>query len=273
MESVHFSSDKLQKTLQTENRPGSPGKLAVSLTFARRALLKIRYQPEQLLDVTFFPVLMTLMFTYLFGGALAGSTSQYLQFLIPGILVQTVIFTTVFTGVSLNTDIAKGVNDRIRSMPVWSPAPLVGGLLADAVRYAMASVVVLIIGLVLGFRPTTDIIAIAAAIVLVLVFAFSLSWVFTTIGLVMRTSAATMGISMTLLLPFTFVSNILVNPVTMPSWLRALVTINPVSLLTTAVRELMHNQFDWAAISWVFVASACFIAVFAPITMRLYRRK
>ncbi|MFT8390843.1 MAG: ABC transporter permease [Sporolactobacillus sp.] len=273
MESINQTLAGLEEALQADSRPKPCGKWAASLTFARRALLKIRYQPEQLLDVTFFPVLMTLMFTYLFGGALAGSTAKYLQLLIPGILVQTVIFTTVFTGVSLNTDIAKGVNDRIRSMPVWRPAPLVGGLLADAVRYAIASIVVLIIGLILGFRPTENYVAIAAAIGLVLVFAFSLSWVFTVIGLVMRTSAATMGISMTLLLPFTFVSNILVNPETMPSWLRTFVTINPVSQLTTAVRELLNGRIDSIAVLWVFIASACFIAVFAPLTMRLYRTK
>ncbi|MFX3618985.1 MAG: ABC transporter permease [Sporolactobacillus sp.] len=262
-----------EQILLTDDRPPSPGKLSVSLTFARRALLKIRYQPEQLLDVTFFPVLMTLMFTYLFGGALAGSTGKYLQFLIPGILVQTVIFTTVFTGVALNTDISKGVNDRIRSMPVWSPAPLVGGLLADAVRYTMASVIVLIIGLILGYRPTANFPAIIAAIVLVLIFAFSLSWAFTTIGLIMKTSAAVMGISMTLLLPFTFVSNILVSPATMPSWLRAFVNVNPVSLLTSAVRELLSGTFSAASISWVLLASAIFIIIFAPLTMRLYRNK
>jgi ABC-2 type transport system permease protein len=264
---------KMRAALVEQERPPRPNGIATSLTFAWRALLKIKYVPEQLLDVTFFPVMFTLMFTYLFGGALAGSTSQYLQFLIPGILVQTVVFTTVYTGVSLNDDISKGTFDRFRSLPIWGPSPLVGALIADTVRYTIASIIVIVLGLILGFRPAGSILEIIAGIILVLIFAFSLSWIFTVIGLILQTSKAVMGISMTLLFPVTFASNIFVDPATMPGWLRAAVNANPVSMLTTAIRGLMGGRAAFAEIIWVLIASAVLILIFSPITMYLYRNK
>lgn len=267
------SADRLRTALLSAERPERANPLTNSLTFGWRALLKIKYVPEQLLDVTFFPVMFTLMFTYLFGGALAGSTSEYLQFLLPGILVQTVVFTTVYTGVALNTDISKGIFDRFRSLPIWSPAPLVGALLADTARYTIASVIVMVLGLVLGFRPGGGVIGVIAGIVLILIFAFSLSWIFTMLGLILRTPNSVMGVSMTVLFPVTFASNIFVDPATMPGWLRAFVDVNPVSLLTTAVRELMQGGPAAGDIGWVLLASAICIAVFAPITMALYKNK
>ena len=117
-------------------------------------MLKIKHVPEQLFDVTAFPIMFTLIFTYLFGGALAGSTNEYLHYLLPGILVQTVVFITIYTGLGLNTDITKGVFDRFRSLPIWRPAALVGALLGDLARYTMASTMVIVLGLVLGFRRT-----------------------------------------------------------------------------------------------------------------------
>ncbi|QAA21879.1 ABC transporter permease [Sporolactobacillus terrae] len=265
--------NKMRAALVDHKRPPHPNGFATSLAFTWRALLKIKYVPEQLLDVTFFPVMFTLMFTYLFGGALAGSTTDYLQFLIPGILVQTVVFTTVYTGVSLNEDISKGTFDRFRSMPIWGPSPLVGALLADTVRYTLASIIVIILGLILGFRPAGSVLGVVAGIMLVLIFSFSLSWVFTMLGLILQTTKAVMGISMTLLFPVTFASNIFVDPATMPGWLRAFVNINPVSILTTSLRQLMGGQVNGMQIIWVLVVSAVLILIFAPVTMYLYRNK
>ncbi|GEB77278.1 ABC transporter permease [Sporolactobacillus inulinus] len=265
--------NKMRAALVDHKRPPHPSGFTTSLAFAWRALLKIKYVPEQLLDVTFFPVMFTLMFTYLFGGALAGSTADYLQFLIPGILVQTVVFTTVYTGVSLNEDISKGTFDRFRSMPIWGPSPLVGALLADTVRYTLASIIVIILGLILGFRPAGGVLGVVAGIMLVLIFSFSLSWVFTMLGLILQTAKAVMGISMTLLFPVTFASNIFVDPATMPGWLRAFVNINPVSILTTSLRQLMGGQVNWMQIIWVLIVSAVLILIFAPVTMYLYRNK
>ena len=178
--------------------------------------MKIKHVPEQLFDVTAFPIMFTLIFTYLFGGALAGSTGEYLQYLLPGILVQTVVFITIYTGFGLNTDITKGVFDRFRSLPIWRPAALVGALLGDAARYTMASTMVVVLGLVLGFRPDGGVLGVLMSVALLLVFSFALSWIWTALGLVLRTPNSVMGVSMMVLFPLTFASNIFVDPRTMP---------------------------------------------------------
>lgn len=254
-------------------RPPRPNALSTSLSFGWRALLKIKHVPEQLFDVTMFPIMFTLLFTYLFGGALAGSTSAYIQFLLPGILVQTVVMITMYTGVTLNKDIEKGVFDRFRSLPIWRPSPLVGALFGDVVRYSLASVIVLILGLIIGFRPAGGIVGVVLSIVLLLVFSFCLSWVWTMIAMIVRTEAAVMGVSMFILFPLTFASNIFVDPQTMPGWLRAFVEVNPVSFLVTSIRSLMDGDPD--ATTLVVTAAMCagFLAMFGPITMRLYNRK
>jgi ABC-2 type transport system permease protein len=264
---------KLHSVLSNRSRPKPPNPLTAALIFAWRAVLKIKHVPIQLFDVTAFPIMMTLMFTYLFGGALAGSTREYLQFLLPGILAQTVLFITMYTGTAINTDIQKGIFDRFRSMPVWSPAPLVGALLSDVLRYSIAATVVIVLGLLLGFRPAGGVIGVLSALALILVFAFSLSWIWTTLGLVMPTPEAVMGISSFILFPLTFVSNIFVSPETMPSLVRTLVNLNPVTHLAEAVRGLMHGTPDSGSISIVLIASAVLIAIFGPLTMFLYRNK
>jgi ABC-2 type transport system permease protein len=236
-------------------------------------MLKIKHVPEQLFDVTAFPIMFTLIFTYLFGGALAGSTDEYLQFLLPGILVQTVVFITIYTGLGLNTDITKGVFDRFRSLPIWRPAALVGALLGDAARYAMASTMVVVLGLVLGFRPDGGVSGVLLSVGLLLVFSFGLSWIWTALGLVLRTPNSVMGVSMMVLFPLTFASNIFVDPGTMPPWLEATVGANPITHLTTAVRGLMHGTATAGQIGWVLLTSGALVAVFAPLTMHLYRNK
>ena len=265
--------DTLRSAISARKRPPRPGTLSASLTFGWRALLKIKHVPEQLFDVTAFPIMFTLMFTYLFGGALAGSTGQYLQFLLPGILVQTVVFITMYTGMGLNTDITKGVFDRFRSLPIWRPAALVGALLGDAARYTMASAMVIVLGLVLGFRPAGGIVGVLLSVALLLVFSFSLSWIWTMLGLILRTPNSVMGVSMMILFPLTFVSNIFVEPQTMPSWLEAIVGANPITHLVTAVRGLMYGAVAAEQIGWVLLTSGVLIAVFAPLTMYLYRNK
>ena len=255
------------------SRPPKPNALSTSLSFGWRALLKIKHVPEQLFDVTMFPIMFTLLFTYLFGGALAGSTSAYIQFLLPGILVQTVVMITMYTGVTLNKDIEKGVFDRFRSLPIWRPSPLVGALLGDVVRYSLASVIVLVLGLVIGFRPDGGIVGVVLSIALLLVFSFCLSWVWTMIAMIVRTEAAVMGVSMFILFPLTFASNIFVDPQTMPGWLRAFVEVNPVSFLVTSIRSLMDGDPDVTKLAVTAAMCAGFLVVFGPITMRLYNRK
>src|SRR5215216_2647089 len=146
-------AEAVRKALSSTPRPPRPSALSAALTFGWRGMLKVKHVPEQLLDATVTPVMFLLMFTYLFGGAIAGSTSEYLDYVLPGILVMSVTFTTVYSGVALNTDMTKGVVDRFRSLPIWSPSPLVGALLGDSVRYVVAGTVIIVLGVALGYRP------------------------------------------------------------------------------------------------------------------------
>ncbi|MEU0091805.1 ABC transporter permease [Kribbella sp. NPDC006257] len=271
--SAPVTEDALRSVLLAGERPSRPGPVLTSLTFGWRALLKIKHVPEQLVDVTMFPIMFTLMFTYLFGGALAGSTQEYLQFLLPGILVQANVMITMNTGITLNTDIQKGVFDRFRSLPVWRPSPLVGALLGDVMRYSIGSAIVITLGLVLGFRPEGGAVGVVLSVALLLVFSFCLSWLWTMLSLILRTPNSVAGVSMMVMFPLTFVSNIFVDPKTMPGWMQAVVEVNPISHLATVVRGLMDGAVPAGEIGWVLVSSVLLVAVFGPITMVLYRNK
>jgi ABC-2 type transport system permease protein len=264
---------RLRSALSLRARPPRPSPLSSSLTFGWRAVLKIKHVPMQLFDVTAFPIMITLMFTFLFGGALAGSTTDYLQFFLPGVLVQAVVFITMYTGVALNTDISKGIFDRFRSLPIWQPAALVGALLGDVLRYTIAGTVVVLLGLVLGFRPDGGVVGVLLAMALLVGFSFCLSWIWTALGLVAKTPESVMGISSMILFPLTFISNIFVDPKTMPWWLQAVVEVSPITLLTAAVRGLMHGTATFDQLIWVFISCAVLVAVFGPLTMRLYATK
>ena len=253
--------------------PVRPTAISASLTFAWRAMLKLKHVPEELADVIGIPILFTLMFTYLFGGALAGSTSHYLQFLLPGTLVLAVILVTVYTGVTLNTDLSTGAFDRFRSMPIWRPAPIIGGLIGDTARYLVASCLVIGLGLLMGYRPAGGAGGVVAAVGLVLAFAFGMGWVWTALGLVMRSPRAIMSIGLTVLFPLTFASNVFVEPTTMPAWLHTFVDANPISHLVTAVRGLMAGHATVGQVVWVLACGAALSVVFGPLTMWLYRTK
>jgi ABC-2 type transport system permease protein len=268
-----MNQPSLHAVLCGDRRPRRTGVLAAVLTLAWRAMLKIKHVPFQLMDVLVFPIMMTFMFTYLFGGALAGSTKAYLQWLIPGIVVQTLVFLTVYTGMGLNTDVTKGLFDRFRALPIWQPSPIVGALLGDLVRYVLAGLVVLSVGLILGFRPQGGVVGVVAALGLVLLFTSAVSWPWIIIGMVMKTPESVMTMSMLLLFPLTFVSNIFVDPVTMPGWMQAVVEANPVTHLTNATRGLMHGNVQGNDIAWVLVAAAVVTAVCAPVAMRMYNRE
>ncbi len=267
------SAETIGTVLAPGARPPRPSPLSASVTFGWRAMLKIKHVPEQLFDVTAFPLIMTLMFTYLFGGALAGSATEYLQFLLPGIMVTSVVMITMYTGVGLNTDIEKGVFDRFRTLPVWRPAALVGMIFGDVLRYVLAATVILTVGLVLGFRPAGGPVGVLVGIGLLVVFSFAFSWVWTMFGLILRSEKSVMGVSMLVLFPLTFLSNVFVEPSTMPGWLQAFVKVNPITQLVAAVRSVMAGTPDAGAIAMVLVTSAVFVAVFGSLTMYRYNRK
>ncbi|MBX6391048.1 MAG: ABC transporter permease, partial [Frankia sp.] len=265
--------ERLRSVLALRTRPPRPSTLSACLTFGWRALLRIKHVPEQLFDVTAFPIMMTLTFTYLFGGALAGSSDEYVQFFLPGILAATIVMITMYTGIGLNVDINKGVFDRIKSLPVWRPAALVGMMLGDVARYLLASLIVIAMGLAVGFRPDAGAGGVALGLLLVLVFAFSLAWIWNIFGMVMKTQTSVLNTSMLLLFPLTFASNIYVDPATMPGWLQAFVEANPISHLVTATRGLMHGGVTAGQLAWVLGWCVGLNVVFAPIAMRIYNRK
>jgi len=267
------TAEAVRKAIASGPRPPRASALQAARTFAWRGMLKIKHVPEQLLDVTVTPVLFTLLFTYMFGGAIAGSTSEYLQYLLPGILVMSVSFTTVYSGVALNTDVTRGVVDRFRSLPIWRPAPLVGAVVGDSGRYLVGAAVVLVIGFALGYSPDGGMTGVIAAVALVVVFCFGLAWVFTTMGLLMRSPNAVMNAGFMALFPITFLSSAFVEPTTLPSGLEAFVDANPVSFLVNASRSLMDGTSAGGDVAVVLGTTALLTAVFAPLTVRLYRTR
>jgi ABC-2 type transport system permease protein len=263
----------VRRAIADTARPPRPGRLSTALTFGWRGMLKVKHVPEQLLDVTVTPVMFLLLFTYLFGGAIAGSTSAYLDYTLPGLLVMSVLFTTVYSGVSLNTDLTKGVVDRFRSLPIWRPAPLLGSLLGDSVRYVVAGTVIIGVGVALGYRPDGGVGGALVALALVVVFSFGLSWVFSVLGLLMRSPNAVMNAGFMGIFPLTFLSNVFVDPATLPGPLEAFVQVNPISVLATASRSLMAGTPDGTAIAVSLAVAAALAAVFLPVTTRLYRSR
>ena len=265
-------AETIRKALSSAPRPPKASPLSAAVTFGWRGMLKVKHVPEQLLDVTITPVMFVLMFTYLFGGAISGSTGEYLQYILPGTLVMSVLFTTVYSGVALNTDLTRGVVDRFRSLPVWRPAPLVGALLGDSVRYLVAGTVIILVGLILGYDPEAGLPGVLAALALVVLFAFALSWVFCTLGLLLRSPNAVMNAGFMGIFPLTFLSNVFVDPETLPKGLRAFVDVNPITHLTNAVRGLMNGTSESGDIAIVFAVAVLLTVVFVPLTTRLYRR-
>ncbi|WP_214107307.1 ABC transporter permease [Acrocarpospora catenulata] len=251
----------------------SPGEtLSQTLTMAWRALKKMRRNPEQFFDVTFQPVLLTAMFAYIFGGAIAGDVASYLPLMIPGILAQTVLTSCMATGTQLREDMEKGVFDRFKSFPIARIAPLAGPMVADLLRYTIAATLTFCMGLLLGYRPGGGAPGVFAAIVLAIFTGWSLAWVFTWVGTIARSAQAVQGISMMILFPLTFLSNAFVPVETLPDWLAAFVKINPVSHLVTAARDLANSALVTGEVAWTVLACLIVITIFAPLSVHSYKR-
>ena len=243
-----------------------------TLTFAKRSILKIYHNPEKLFDVTFTPVLFTLMFAYLFGGAIAGDMKNYLPTLIPGILVQSLLTATSATGVQMREDIEKGVFDRFKSLPIARIAPLAGPLVADLVRYLLCTGFVIVTGLILGWHIGGSFVAVILAIILAVFFSWSISWIFAFIGQVITSSAAITGISMTVMMLLTFLSNALIPVKTLPKFLQAFVNLNPVSHFVTALRDLLNNGAIYSNFWLLLGLSLVIVVIFAPLTTIKYSK-
>jgi oleandomycin transport system permease protein len=251
-----------------------------SLILAKRTVTKMFRNPEQFIDVTLQPIIMTVLFVYIFGGAVAGNTASYLPFVLPGIIVQTIMFTSLTIGVNLNTDIQKGVFDRFRSLPIARSAPLFGAVIGDIVRHSIAITVTLVFGTIIGFRSHTDFMSGAAAVLLIVLFAVSLCWVSVLIGMLARSSGAVQGLSFLIVFPLTFGSSTFVKASTLPDWLQGWVSINPVTHVIEAMRGLLSGTSYMAPgetlsgeILWVLVSCVVLVGVFFPLATWAYRRK
>jgi oleandomycin transport system permease protein len=245
-----------------------------SLVLARRNLIGVTRNPEALIDVTLQPIIFLALFTYIFGGAIAhGSQHAYLQYLVPGIIGQTIAFGGVAIGVNLNSDIEKGVFDRFRSLPIARAAPLIGAVFADVVRYLLLCTITLGFAYVLGFRATTNVPAVLAACAIAITFAMCLSWASVLIGMMARTPGAVQGIMMLILFPLTFGSSTFVPVSTLPGWLQSFTKLNPLTHLVSTIRHLMLGGPVTTDLLWTLGWMAGMLAVFVPLALRAYRRR
>jgi ABC-2 type transport system permease protein len=212
-----------------------------SMVFARRRVEHIRQLPEKLLDVTLQPLMFVLLFTYVFGGAILVQGGNYREYLIGGILIQTLAFGMVGPAMSIATDLTEGVVDRFRSLPVRRTSYLVGHWIAELSGMALATVLILTAGFIVGWRTHAGPVDLATAAVLILAFAAAMVWVGTYVGLLVRTPDAVMGVAFTTIFPLTFISNAFVPIASLPNFLQWVASVNPVSVIVAAVRTLFGN--------------------------------
>jgi ABC-2 type transport system permease protein len=244
-----------------------------TMTMAWRATMKMRRNFEQLFDVTIQPLLFTAMFAYIFGGAISGSVEDYLPIIIPGLIGQTVLTACVATGVQLREDMDKGVFDRFKVLPMARIAPLAGPMVADLIRYTIASTLTFATGFVMGYRPAGGLFGVLGAVLLAIIAGWSLAWIFTWFGTIGKTAQGVQGISLMVMFPLTFLSNAFVPIDTMPSWLRAFATVNPVSHVISAIRDLANHGAVTGQVGWALLGCASVIAIFAPLSVRAFNRK
>jgi oleandomycin transport system permease protein len=252
---------------------GAPAAVRQALTLAWRSLVQIKHNPMELFDLSVQPLMFVVLFAYVFGGAISGSPAEYLQFGLAGIIAQNALFLTMNTAVALNTDIGKGVFDRLRSLPIARSAPLAGRIMADVVRQMWSVVILLSAGMVLGFRVETNLAGVLGAFALLVVFTLAFSWAPVLVGLLVDEPEKVMAFGFVAVFPLTFASNAFVPADTMPGWLQAWVEVNPVSLLTDAIRGLLVGGEvagpTLGALAW----AAAIAAVFAPLALLAFRRR
>lgn len=243
-----------------------------TVTIARRNLLAIVRIPTTMVFAIIQPIMFVILFRYVFGGAIRVEQGNYVNYLIPGILVQTTIFGAVGTAIGLAEDLQRGLIERFRALPMARMAVLSGRTLADVVRNVLVVIIITIVGFAVGFRPTGTVVSYLQAALLMLLFAYCLSWGLAFVGLVAPNSEAAQAMTFPVIFPITFASAIFVPIASMPSWLQGFATYQPVSEVTDAVRGLMngtpHGNNTWVALAWC----VGLIAVLAPLAVRRYRR-
>jgi ABC-2 type transport system permease protein len=255
-------------------RVGLRDTVSQTMTLAWRATMKMRRNFEQMFDVTLQPLLFTAMFAGIFGGAVAGSVSGYNPVIIPGLVGQTVLTACVATGVQLREDMDKGVFDRFKVLPIARIAPLAGPMVADMLRYAIASTLTFATGIILlGYRPGGGVVGVVAAIVFATFAGWSMAWIFAWFGTIGRSAQGVQAISLMVMFPLSFLSNGFVPTSTMPGWLQAFADANPVSHIISAIRDLANQGQITANAGWALLGCAIVVAIFAPLSVRSFTRK
>jgi oleandomycin transport system permease protein len=268
---VRENAPILQRPPARPARRASPVMQARALAW--RVVRKIRHVPEQLLDVTLQPILFIALFVFVFGGGLFGDWHQALEYMLPGIMVQGVVFATVSIGTGLSNDLNKGIFDRFRSLPIGRAAPLIGAVLGETVRYALSGAVVLMFGFVLGFRMHAPAVGLLLGFALVVVFALCLCWASVVVGVLAKTPESVQGIAFMVMFPLTFGSNIFAQTSSMPGWLQAWVNVNPITHLADAERGLLLGGPVAWPVAQTLLWAAGFLALFFPLAVAGYRRR
>src|SRR5690606_7127353 len=250
-----------------------PEGLRQTLTLAWRALVQIRHNPYELLDMSIQPIMFVLLFTYVFGGAVAGSTGSYLTYALPGIIVMNMLFVTMYVGLGLNTDLTKGVFDRLRSLPIARWAPLAGRIMADLVKQAWSIVLLLVVGFILGFRLGTNVWGLLGMAALLLAFALAFSWISVLVGVVAKDPEKVQVFGFTALFPVTFVSNVFVPVESMPGWLQPVVNANPTSVLADAARGMTIGGPVARPLLYSVLWAMGIVLVFAPLAVARFKRR
>ena len=243
------------------------------LTLAWRSLLKLKHSPDQLLDVLLMPITFVLVFVFLFGKAVAGDWHAYLQYVLPGIAVQALMFASMGTALGLNSDLRTGIFDRLRSLPIARSAPLTGYLLGDLVKYVATLALVFGFGAVLGFRAHGNPLAVLAGCGLIVLFSFSVCWIAALVGMLAKSPGSVQGLAFMLIFPLTFGSNVFVPTAELPGWLQAWVKLNPVTQVSDAARGLMLDLPPGHTVTTSLLWTGGILVVFAPLAVRAYRRQ
>lgn len=259
---------------ESKHTRNHPGRWTATVLFIQRTLYHMSNNRLSLfIETVLSPIVMLLTFTFLFGGAVAGSVFAYTQFLLPGILVLTVVPMTVYSGTTLCTDIAKGVYHRFRTMPFWQPAAVWGSIAADGLRYLATMLTVLMMGLALDFKPDGGFTGTLAAMLYILFFAYSISWVFGWIGSLTERPETVSGTSMMIVYPLLFASNVIVDTATMPGWVQTAIELNPISIAVHLTRQLFQGTADTTDLIYGIGIALLLICTFAPLTVHAYMRK
>lgn len=242
---------------------------------ARRNMLQIKQDPESMFDAVLMPVIFTLLFVYVFGGAVSGKGNQqeYVNYVIPGLMAMMGMNISMAVGTGINDDFKKGVMDRFRTMPIARSSVLIAKIVVEMGRMLIATAILLGMGFALGLSIHTDVLHLFAAIVLSAVFGASLMWIFILLGLTMKTPQAVQGVAMLVLMPLQFGSSIFAPPTTMPGWLEGFTKVNPLSNLADAARALINGgpvaHSVWVTLAW----SVGITVVTAPLAVARFRKK